>query len=187
MLVARMPQAGDLLVAGVQSMSDTFDRTVILILDKDDSGALGVILNRVSSVDLSAALPQWSGLVCEPQEMFTGGPMSPDGAICLASCQDEAEPPGWRRLFGSIGLLHLDTPVEIVEGAFRDLRIFAGYAGWAPHQLENELLHGVWFLVNATYSDVFTRTPQRLWRQVLRRQGGDLGVLSTWTDQPEAN
>lgn len=187
MLVARMPQAGDLLVAAVDSGHDLFEQTVVLILDKDETGTLGVILNKLAEVDLAAVLPQWSERVSPPQEMFSGGPLSPDGAVCLASCELADEPPGWRRLFGDVGLLHLDTPVELVDGAFGDLRIYAGYAAWEPRQLENELIHGAWYLVNATYDDVFTTEPDDLWRRVLRRQGGDLGLLSTWTDEPQLN
>ena len=129
-----------------------------------------------------------SPLVSEPPVLFEGGPVSQEGAICLASPRrPDEEPPGWRSLFDTVGLLHLDTPIEIAEGAYRDLRIFAGYAGWAPGQLEHELQQGWWHVVRATYADVYDRDPETLWRRVLRRQGGDLALLATWTDHPERN
>ena len=80
------------------------------------------------------------------------------------------EPPGWRRLFDGVGLLHLDTPIEIVAGAYRDLRIFAGYSGWAAGQLQAEIAEGMWHVVDADYADVFGDEPLDLWRRVLRRQ-----------------
>ena len=100
---------------------------------------------------------------------------------------DSDDPPGWRRLFERIGLLNLDTPVEIADGAYTHLRIFAGYAGWGSGQLDGELELGLWHVVPALPVDVFDPEPETLWRRVLRRQGGDLALLSTWTAMPELN
>lgn len=182
------PQPGALLVASTLLSDGVFDETVVLLLDVDGSGALGVVLNRFSDVDLAMVLPGWDRLSSWPHLLHDGGPVSQEGAICLASpLEVSEEPPGWRRLFGDVGLLHLETPVELADGAFRDLRIFAGYAGWGPEQLEGELARDMWFVVPATHSDVFDTDPPTLWRRVLRRQGGELGWLSTWTSTPELN
>lgn len=181
-------EPGTLLIAGVQLTDGVFDGTVVLLLDVDESGALGVVLNEFADVDLVAVLPGWEGLTTWPQRLFDGGPVSQEGAICLASPADETEePPGWRRLFGPVGLLHLETPLELATGAYRDLRIFAGYVGWAPGQMQGEVAQGFWHPVRATYRDVFDPDPQTLWRRVLARQGGQLGWLSTWTSTPELN
>jgi putative transcriptional regulator len=183
-----IPAPGTLLVAGVELSDGVFDSAVVLVLDHDDSGSLGVVLNRESEINLGGALPAWADLVSEPRVLFDGGPVSKEGAICLASpLRPEEEPPGWRRLFDDIGLLHLDTPVEIAEGAYRDLRIFAGYAGWGPGQLAGELMRDMWIVVKAGYADVFDRDPDSLWRRVLRRQGGELALLATWSETPELN
>jgi len=182
------PKAGSLLVASVALTDGVFDRSVVLILDSDGDGALGVILNEISQTPLDAVLGDWVPVVSDPPYLFHGGPVSPNGAICLASVADPAEePPGWRRMFSTIGLLHLDTPVEIVRGAYRDLRIFAGYAGWEAGQLEAEIATGQWHVVPAVYSDVFSTRPLDLWRTVLRRQRGELAYFSTWTEDPESN
>lgn len=161
---------------------------MVLLLDADEDGALGVILNQLSEVSLASVLPGWVERVSEPRVLFHGGPVSPNGAICVASVADPAEePPGWRRLFGDIGLLHLDTPLEIVAGAYDDLRIFAGYAGWQPGQLELELADQRWYVVPHRYDDVFGSDPVPLWRRVLRRQPNRLAWVSTWTETPELN
>ena len=184
----RDPVPGDLLVASVLLADGIFNQTVILVLDSDDDGALGVILNEISPTPLDAVLPDWAGSVSEPQLLFHGGPVSPNGAICIASVLDGGEePPGWRRLFENVGLLHLDTPIEIVAGAYRDLRIFAGYAGWSAGQLQSELAQGMWHVIAASYSDVFSASPLDLWRGVLRRQPGELSFFATWTEDPELN
>lgn len=182
------PRAGELLVAGVDLADGYFERSVILLLDSDESGTLGVMLNRFSSADLDEVLPGWSDLMSAPPVLFEGGPVSPNGAICLARLKDPAEePPGWRRVHRDLGLLHLDTPTELVRGAYLDLRIFAGYAGWEPGQLEGELLRGDWHRVPARAEDVFAVEPEGLWRRVLRRQGGQLGLLSTWPSDADRN
>ena len=187
--VVRAPlQPGTLLVAGVELSDGVFDGAVILLLDVDDSGALGVALNAYTGVDLASVLPGWEGLTSWPQRLFDGGPVSQEGAICLATpSHPTEEPPGWRHLFDRVGLLHLETPIELASGAYSDLRIFAGYAGWAPGQLQGEVAQGMWHPVPGRHADVFDPDPESLWRRVLARQGGELGWLSTWTPTPELN
>jgi putative transcriptional regulator len=184
----RDPRPGDLLVASILLHDGVFDSTVVLVLDADADGALGVILNEIAQTPLESALPEWSEVVSEPRLLFHGGPVSPNGAICLSSvATPDEEPPGWRRLFDTVGLLHLDTPLEIVSGAYRDLRIFAGYAGWSAGQLQAEISEGMWHIASAEYADVFGRRPLELWRSVLRRQKSELALFSTWLDNPDLN
>ncbi len=179
---------GTLLVAAVGATDGVFDQTVVLVIDADATGTVGVILNKYSSVDLARALPVWEPLVSGPQVLFDGGPVSQQGAICLAApiVADE-EPLGWRPVYDGIGLLNLDTPVELARGAYSGLRVFAGYSGWGPGQLAMELGFGLWHVVPATAHDPFDPDPLTLWRRVLRRQGGDLALLSTWTADVERN
>lgn len=183
----RTPVPGSLLIATVGANDGWFTRTVVLLVDHDDSGTLGVVLNRYAEPRLSAVLPQWASLVSEPKVLFSGGPVSTNGAICLASPIGDEDPPGFRPVWGRVGLLHLDTPIEIVTGGYADLRIFAGYAGWEAGQLARELAMDLWWVVDATYSDVFGPEPENLWQRCLRRQGPDLAWFSTWTDDPEQN
>ena len=187
-MTERSPVPGDLLVASVLLADGVFNQTVVLVLDNDADGSLGVILNEISQTPLDAVLPDWVTTVSEPRLLFHGGPVSPNGAICLASVAERGEePPGWRPLFDTVGLLHLDTPIEIVAGAYRDLRIFAGYAGWGAGQLDSEIAEGMWHVVSARYADVFARHPLDLWRVVLRRQPNQLAFFSTWVEDPELN
>lgn len=182
------PRAGELLVAPAGMGEGYWEQCVILLLDCDDSGSLGVLLNRLAETDLDDVLPQWRDQVCPPQVLFEGGPISPNGAVCVAKLAHPAEePPGWRRVCGDLGLLHLDTPVEIIAQTYSDLRIFAGYAGWDAGQLESELVRGDWHRVPCRDEDVFGTDPEGLWRRVLRRQGGELAWFSTWVEDPQMN
>ncbi|MCW5954892.1 MAG: YqgE/AlgH family protein, partial [Propionibacteriaceae bacterium] len=142
----------------------------------------------LSQIDLARALPQWEHLVSVPAALFDGGPVSQQGAVCVARPLDpQDDPPGWRRLYQRVGLLNLDNPVESAEGAYRDLRIFAGYAGWDAGQLEAELAGGMWYPVPSQEGDPFDPDPATMWRRVLRRQGGNLALFSTWTPDADSN
>ncbi|SER69520.1 putative transcriptional regulator [Propionibacterium cyclohexanicum] len=182
------PQAGELLVSAAGRDAGFFDQAVILLLDNDENGAIGVALNKPSTTPVSNVLPAWAGQLNPPPVLFAGGPVTPNGAICLAKVLDRSEePPGWRPVVGDVGLLHLDTPVEIVHGAYSDVRVFAGYAGWQPGQLEAELRQHVWIRSTPREEDIFGTNAQGLWRRVLRRQGGEAALLSAYTDDPSRN
>jgi putative transcriptional regulator len=183
--------AGRLLIASPQLADPNFVRTVVLILQHHDEGALGIVLNRPSDATVEEALPSWAGYVGRPPVLFGGGPVGVDGALCLARLQGLEEPPGWQglglRSLPGLGLVDLDRePVEVTSRLER-LRIFAGYAGWGGGQLEGEIKVGGWYTVPARPRDPFTSHPSTLWGDVLRRQGGQLAMISTLPMNPRLN
>ena len=185
---------GRLLVASPELGDGPFERSVVLLLDHDEDGALGVVINRPTPVDVAEVLPSWQPLASAPGVLFQGGPVALDSALGLALLPAGAtddEPLGWRRVVGRLGLVDLDTPPEVLAAELAHLRIFAGYAGWAGGQLEDELREGAWFVVSATpdggFTDAFSTDPDTLWRTVLRRQGGDLAMVSTYLADPSLN
>ena len=180
---------GRLLVATPSLGDPNFARTVVLVLDHDDSGALGVVVNRPTVVAVADVLPSWQPFTTDPSVLFHGGPVAVDSALGLAvlPSQGPAEPLGWRRVVDGLGLIDLDTPPEVLAADMADLRIFAGYSGWGTGQLEDELSEGAWFVVPSLAQDVFSLEPTSLWRTVLRRQGGELAMVSTYPDDPSLN
>ena len=180
---------GTLLVASPTLGDPNFARSVILLLDHDEDGALGVVINRPTAVGVAQVLPHWQPFTTEPGVLFQGGPVALDSALGLAAVQagEEDEPLGWRRVVGPLGLVDLDTPPEILAAEMAALRIFAGYAGWGAGQLEEELAQDSWYVVPAEPGDAFSPEPERLWRAVLRRQGGELAFVSTAPDDPTMN
>lgn len=181
------PRPGELLISTSVSGSGIFDRSVVVLLDVE-AGALGVIVNVASEVPVRDVLPEWHRLVDPPAVLFAGGPVSPNGAICVAKLtQPSIEPPGFHRSFDDLGLVHLDTPVELLDGAFSNLRVFAGYAGWDVGQLEGELAAGMWVRAKATDADIFGLDQATLWRRMMQRHGGEHAVLAGWTATPEFN
>ena len=130
-VIGSMPPApGELLVAGVGLSVGFFQQSVVLLVDVND-GAVGVALNKQTDTEVASVLPEWVEFVTPPAFLFLGGPLSPSGAVCLSQLANpDEEPPGWARVVGSTGLLHLSTPVDLVRGCYTDLRLFAGYSGW---------------------------------------------------------
>jgi putative transcriptional regulator len=179
---------GQLLVATPRLEHPTFRRTVIFLLDHGHDGALGVVVNRPTQVDVDEVLPTWQPFVTVPGRLFQGGPVATDSALGLVVVRSqEDEPLGVRLISGGLGLVDLDTPPEVVASELSRMRIFAGYSGWSPGQLENEIAEGSWYVLPAEASDPFTDTPEDLWSAVLRRQGGDLALVAAYPDDPSMN
>ncbi|MCL6736811.1 MULTISPECIES: YqgE/AlgH family protein [Streptomyces] len=182
---------GRLLVATPALADPNFDRAVVLLLDHDEEGSLGVVLNRPTPVDVGDILEGWAELAGEPGVVFQGGPVSLDSALGVAVIPGggpvDRAPLGWRRVHGAIGLVDLEAPPELLASALGSLRIFAGYAGWGPGQLEDELVEGAWYVVESEPGDVSSPSPERLWREVLRRQRSELAMVATYPDDPSLN
>lgn len=177
-----------LLVATRHLMDPNFVDSVVLVVDAGADGALGLVLNRPSAVPVSDVLALWGDFVAEPETLFVGGPVSPDGALAVGLLRkDVPAPVGFREFAGRLGLVDLDAPAELVHGALEELRVFAGYAGWGSGQLEVEIEEGGWYVVPAELPDVFRQDPSDLWRDVLRRQPGELAWTSTRPLDPGAN
>jgi putative transcriptional regulator len=177
---------GRLLVATPAIESGPFMRSVVFLLDHDGDGALGVIVNRPLESDVDDVLPDWANLVNAPVCLFDGGPVAMDSALALGVIADSAPPIGWRQMAGRVGLVDLEGPVPR-HGEFTGLRVFAGYAGWGPGQLEDELDEGAWLVIDARDEDLVSPQPETLWREVLRRLDTDARFLTTFPDDPSAN
>jgi putative transcriptional regulator len=134
---------------------------------------------------VAEAVPPLASLVDDDEVVYVGGPVQPRAVVVLADFDDPA----------SAGSIVLDTvgflPGEVEDagdvGALKAVKVFAGYAGWAPGQLEGELDEGSWLVLPARAGDVFRADPERLWSDVLRREGGALAVLSLLPDDPRVN
>jgi putative transcriptional regulator len=181
-------RAGMLLVATPELLDPHFADTVVLLLDVDEQGALGVVLNRPTGVAVEEVLADWGEVVDRPGVLFQGGPVSTEGALAVGWLRDRDDVPvGFREVVEGLGVVDLDTPVELVDGSLNGMRIFAGYAGWGAEQLEGEIEEGSWYVVPAHAPDVFRDDPSDLWREVLRRQPGDLAWHSTRPVDPTLN
>lgn len=162
---------GRLVVATASLYDPNFALAAALVLEHGEQGALGVVLNRPSSVEVAEIMPAWLGAVAEPRVVFIGGPMMPSTVIAVGRRAD-GPASGWQPIFSEIGVVDLDADPALVVPDLQALRLFAGYAGWGAGQLESEIDSGAWFVIDSAPSDPFCADPGELWRQVLTRQGG---------------
>ena len=179
-----MVAAGELLVASPGMHDSTFDRTVILLLEHDESGSMGLVLNRPSQIRVADALPTMAGLA-DPGVLFLGGPVEEGTALVLAEPADPAAP-DMHYMRDGVGLFDLGR-TEAADPDLIRVRVFSGYAGWGPRQLENELRTGSWICADMEASDIWDAGSDMLWAKVLRRQGGLTRFLATYPEQPWLN
>jgi putative transcriptional regulator len=168
---------GRLLVAMPVLDDPAFARAVVLLIDHDEDGALGVVLNRASDVPVSEATDTFIDLIPAPGVLFGGGPVEPDALVAIGRPHDGAARSETTFVEG-LRLVDLDQDPVLAGAELTQVRLFAGYAGWAPGQLEHEVWHGAWAVVDSEPSDVFTPRPESLWHDVLARQRGRLRLLA---------
>jgi putative transcriptional regulator len=181
-------RAGQLLVATPLLNDTNIAETVVLLMDSDENGAHGVVLNRPSTVPVVDVLESWAPVVAQPDVLFQGGPVSTEGALAVGRLRSVDDAPiGFREVADDLGVIDLDTPVELVDGSLAGLRIYAGYSGWGAGQLESEVEEGSWYVVPSIPPDCFRDDTVSLWRDVLRRQPGELAWHSTRPVDPDLN
>lgn len=186
---------GRLLVASLKLDDPNFERAVILVLDHGDDGALGIVLNRPTALRVEEILESWydQALMAPPGVVFSGGPVSPDAVIGLARSRQEdgdltmAGPEHWRPVLDGLGTVDLSVPPENQPIPLAGARLFSGYAGWTPGQLEQEIGEAAWYVVDAMADDPLRADPDRLWHDVLRRQGGDLALIAAFPQRLSVN
>ena len=174
-----------LLVATPELLDPNFHRSVVLVLEHNDDGALGVVLNRPRLVGGAEVVPQWADRLAFPSRLHSGGPVSEDSVIGLA-LGPASGIDGLSPLLGQLGVVDLHRSPEDLPGV-EPVRLFAGYSGWSAGQLDAELVAGGWIVVDAIPEDALSTEPEGLWSVVLARQPGLLGHLSGYPDDPSAN
>jgi putative transcriptional regulator len=176
---------GQLLIAGPALRDPNFWRTVVLVVEHTDDGALGLVLNRPSETTVGEAVAQLEDLVDPGDQLFIGGPVQPSSVIVLAEFED----PGDAALiaFEDIGVLAAGAPLEDAGAGVRRGRAFVGHSGWAPGQLDGELERGDWIVEPARRADVFSAAPDELWSEVLTRKGGSYALIARMPPDPSVN
>lgn len=169
---------GQLLIAA-PSLFDYFRRTVILVLEHTEDGAMGVVLNRASETLVSEAVPALAELPGGDELVRLGGPVSPQSVVALGDFERPEE--AGTQVIDTLGTLDPDADND----SLRRLRVYAGYAGWAAGQLDGELEAEAWIVTDAAVDDPFADGD--LWAEALARKGGKYRLLATMPSDPSLN
>ena len=179
---------GSLLVATPTLQDPNFDRTVVIGVGHESDGVLGVVLNRATEMPVADVLGDWGGLAGDPAVLFEGGPVQPEAAIALGWRKADAPASdAFRPVMGRLGTLDLSRDPDEVGDLLEGMRVFAGYAGWVPGQLESEIDAGAWMVFDALPTDPFSTNPEELWPMVWKRQGGLLAAIAQYPTDPSLN
>jgi putative transcriptional regulator len=176
---------GKLLFSTPALFDPNFRRTVILVGEHGDEGAMGVVLNRPSETTVGEALPDLAACAGEDAFVYVGGPVQPDSVLILA--EFEGPTAAATLVSGNVGFARADRGIAELAGIVRQARVFAGYSGWGAGQLESELEEESWLVEPATGVDLFPAPDDDLFADVLRRKGGAYRVLATMPEDPRRN
>jgi putative transcriptional regulator len=168
---------GKFLVATRAQFDPSFAKAVILLVDYDKDGALGVIINRPTDVPLKVALPELKELRKRKDRVYLGGPVALDRMVLLL--RTAKAPPRSVLIFDTV---YASGSLDALKGCVRKgdgVRAYAGYAGWGPGQLDTEVAHGDWVIGPADSKIIFEGKPETMWENMLERLSGD------WAEAPQ--
>jgi putative transcriptional regulator len=170
------PAQGVLLVASPGLRDPNFAQTVVLLADYSDEGAMGIIVNRPTALELEQILPEVEALQGREDLVYLGGPVNRQQILLLVRTRDP--PSGAIRVFADLYLSATLEPLEMAVQPgekFEGFRAYAGYAGWGPGQLENEIRRGDWKLQPGTTRRVMRTDVSRMWDELIQL-GNELWV-----------
>jgi putative transcriptional regulator len=175
---------GKLLIASPALGDPNFERTVVLITEHGDEGAMGIVLNRPSEADVVEVVPELDRIAAE-EPIFVGGPVQPEALVVLGefSNPDKA---AWI-VVADVGLVSAQTDLEDLPESVRRGRVYAGFSGWGPGQLEDEIGEDSWIIEPPLPNELFPEDPDTLWSDVLERKGGEYALVARMPEDPSMN
>ena len=177
---------GQLLLDSGQLRGSFFQRTVVLICQHDAQGAFGLVLNRNSGTNVGDTIVADLPDTLKSCPLYLGGPVQPSALSFLVS--DSFIPDA--NVLPNLSLGHsLDSLMEIGESfsTGQKIKLFAGYAGWSPGQLEDEMKRKAWLIHPASLELVFDTSPEQLWQSILRQKGWKYKLLSQMPEDLSLN
>jgi putative transcriptional regulator len=176
---------GRLLIASPALVDPNFARTVVLITEHGPEGAMGVVLNRPSEIEVGDVAPELAPIVVDGEPVFIGGPVQPQALVVLAEFSD-SRAAAWI-IAEDVGFVAAETEYGDLTDVVRRGRVYAGYSGWDAGQLEGELAEEAWIVEPPMPAELFPDDPLALWQDVLARKGGQFALIAKMPDDPSLN
>jgi putative transcriptional regulator len=164
-LRSREPQVGDFLIASRRLDDANFAEAVVLLLATGPNGAQGIVVNRRTLVRVATALPDLEAMADRPDTLYWGGPVEPTKAVLLTHGAEA--PPTGTPLIEGVWIVRTREGIEqlLGRGALpSEMRLYSGYAGWSPGQLEWEIETGSWYLRRGEAERIFADDTDALWK-----------------------
>lgn len=175
---------GKLLIASPALIDPNFVRSVVLITEHGDDGAMGIVLNDPSDTEVADVVPDLEAIAVD-EPVFVGGPVQPDALVVLGEFSD-TEKAAWI-VVSDVGLVSAQVDVEELPAAVRRGRVYAGFSGWGPGQLEEEIDEDAWIVEAPLPRELFPDDPAALWSDVLARMGGQYALVARMPADPSLN
>ena len=176
---------GRLLIASPALIDPNFARTVVLITEHGPEGAMGVVLNRPSEIEVGNVAPELATIVVDGEPVFIGGPVQPQALVVLAEFSD-SRAAAWI-IAEDVGFVAAETEYGDLADVVRRGRVYAGYSGWDAGQLEGELAEEAWIVEPPMPAELFPDDPLALWQDVLARKGGQFALIAKMPEDPSLN
>ena len=162
-------EKGKVLVATAQLGDPFFGKTVVILLEADCNGALGLVINRPTTIRFAQAFPDKPQAVNHPEPIFLGGPVATDRVLLIIHSKTPLKETHsiFGNLYWSGDPSVFDQVMDPTKSKDR-FRVYIGHAGWAPGQLENEVSRGDWEVLPAKEELVFDPSPQGVWQQLIK-------------------
>lgn len=179
--VAQISNKGTLLVAREDLPDPRFSETVVLLVQHDSGGALGIVLNRPTWVEPTIVFPELEFLSDYEGHVYIGGPLQQSNILILARRTNRLGTDAMPVLEGVYASSELDF-LRLAADSAKDesaLRLYAGHAEWGPQQLDQEIARGDWRVIPAKAEMVFTSEPLTLWR---RARSSELEMIVNQSD-----
>jgi putative transcriptional regulator len=176
---------GMLLFSTPALFDPNFRRTVVLVAEHGEEGAMGLVLNRPSDTTVGEAVPDLADVAGADAPVFVGGPVQPRAVLVLAEFEEPAS--AATVVVGDIGFARADGDLDELAQTTRRARVFAGYSGWSPGQLEAELEEDSWLVEPVDDIDLLCDPADDLFGSALRTKGGSYRILALMPDDPRSN
>ena len=158
------PAKGNLLVATELVRGELFAETIVLLLHYDETGAMGIVVNRPTEIQTGELLTDLDGVYGYSGTLFWGGPVEMNSLRALL--RTDTPPEGAEAIVDSVHYVPIDDWLKDAPTDMASLRFFIGYAGWAAGQLDREMALGHWHVVPASDEHVFAEDPRALWKRL---------------------
>ena len=177
---------GKLLLASPSLADPSFARTVVLVAEHTEEGAMGLVLNQPADLTVDESAPELGELLVDAGEpIYVGGPVQPTAVIVLATFTDPRA--AGLLISDDVGFLSAQLDLAASRAVTQRTRVFAGHAGWGPGQLEEELEREDWIVEVPRPDELFASEPEELWSSVLTRKGGTFALVARMPLDPSLN